>query len=296
MRHSTPWLTWPIFIALLAAGCNNVFYHPSQEQFTPPEARELPYTGLFFDSLDGTRLHGWFFPAAPATGDPSTSISLRPATIIQFHGNAENITSHHRSVTWLARAGYNVFVFDYRGYGASAGRPSRAGVQDDAVAAIRYVRSRPDVDPNRLVLFGQSIGGAIAIAAAAAAPDGVRAVIAESAFASYRAIAREKLGQLWLTWPLQWPLGFLVSDDHSPVEAIARLAPIPVLLVHATDDPIVPFHHSETLLAAAREPKTLWAVFGDGHIAAFTRYGAVYRPALLTYLRGVLEPPRAAGP
>jgi fermentation-respiration switch protein FrsA (DUF1100 family) len=275
---------WVIIAALLAAGCNNVFYYPSQERFAEPEAIGLPYTGVFFESLDGTRLHGWFFPAARAAGEPP------PPVIIQFHGNAENITSHFRSVAWLARSGFNVFVFDYRGYGASAGRPGRAGIQRDALAAIRYVRSRPDVDPGRLVLFGQSVGGAIAITAAVAAPEGVRAVIAESAFASYRGIAREKLGSLWFTWPLQWPLSFLVTDAFSPVEAIGRLAPIPVLIVHGTNDPVVPFHHAEALMAAAGEPKTLWAVFGDGHIGAFTRYGAVYRPALLAYLRGVLEP------
>lgn len=285
---------WLLGAALLGAGCSGLFYHPSKQRFAQPETIGLPYTGLFFDSLDGTRLHGWFFPAAPAPHDPGGD--ARPATVIQFHGNAENITTHHRSVVWLAHAGFNVFVFDYRGYGASGGRPGRAGIQNDAVAAIRYIRGRPEVDPDRLVLFGQSVGAAVTVTAAAAAPAGVRAVVIEGAFASYRGIAREKLAGSALTWALQWPLALLISDRWSPVEAIGQLAPIPVLIVHGTTDPVVPFHHAERLLAAAREPKTLWAVFGGGHGDTFTRYGAVYRPALVGYLRGVLEPAPAVAP
>ncbi len=276
---------------LVLVGCNGLFYYPSRATFTDPETIGLRYIGVFFDSGDGTRLHGWFFPAQ--SDGASKSVTTRAATVVHFHGNAENISTHFRGAEWLARAGYNVLVFDYRGYGSSDGVPSRAGIQLDAAAAIAYVRARPDVDSERLVLFGQSLGAAIAVAAVAEPGNrpGVRAVILESGFASYRRIAREKLAAMWFTWPLQWPLSFLVSDALRPVDLVPAVAPIPVLIVHGTLDPIVPFEHADALYAAAREPKALWAVTGGGHINAFGRYGVVYRPALLEYLRQHLEGP-----
>ena len=87
--------------------------------------------------------------------------------MVQLHGNAHNVSSHYRYVTWLVAEGVNVLCFDYRGYGLSEGKPERAGILKDSRAAIRYAASRPDVDPDRIVLLGQSLGGANAVVAAA---------------------------------------------------------------------------------------------------------------------------------
>jgi len=270
-----------IFVGVLA-GCDNLFYFPSKNLFMDPASIGYPYHEVFFDSLDGTRLHGWFFA-------PKGDAARAKATIIQFHGNAENISTHFQAVVWLAREGFNVFVFDYRGYGGSDGTPNRDGVQDDAVAAVRWVRGRPDVDPERLILLGQSLGAAIAVHLAAG-PEraGVRAVVLESGFSSYRAIVRDKLADHIVTWALQWPLSFLVSDRYRPQDDIANIAPIPVLIIHGTDDPVVPYHHAQTLYAAAHEPKTLWTIQGGGHTAAFGRYREIYRPRLVAFLDQLL--------
>ena len=155
-----------------------------------------------FNSADGTELTGLWFPAK----------SIAPkGVIIHFHGNGENMTSHFLFVYWLALEGYDVFTFDYRGYGASAGDKSLSGAVEDGAAALRCARSRAGGAKERLIVVGQSLGGALALAALEReGGEGVRGLILDSTFASYREVAQDKLRQWWLTWPLQWPLSRLL--------------------------------------------------------------------------------------
>jgi predicted alpha/beta-fold hydrolase len=111
------------------------FYHPTQYEYGYPEDEDLAYESVRFPSGD-ERLHGWFFPAA---SDPK-------GTVIHCHGNAGNITGHFQFVAWMPSCGWNVLVFDYRGFGRSTGRPTRAGTVADVNAAIDYAGSRGDVD------------------------------------------------------------------------------------------------------------------------------------------------------
>ena len=136
-----------------------------------------------------------------------------------LHGNAENISTHFFNVAWMPAEGFNVLALDYRGYGASAGSPSLPGVQLDIDAALSALLARPDVDPRRIVLFGQSLGGALAIhyAARGAHRGALRAVISDSAFADYRLIVSEKLASFFLTWPFQWLPALTVDNDYSPL-------------------------------------------------------------------------------
>jgi len=267
--------------SVLLAGCNSVFFFPERTQVFSPDQLGLKYEVVNFTAGDGTPLYGWFLPA---TG------RVR-GTILFLHGNAENISTHILSVRWLPPAGFNVFLPDYRGYGASGGKPSGAGVQDDVNAAMRTLLARPDVDPDRIVVFGQSLGGAIAVYNVAHSPyrSRIRGLAVESAFASYRGIAREKLAEFWLTWPLQYPLSWLISDKYSPSSAVADVSPIPLLIIHGDRDPIVPVANGERLFALAREPKQLWIVPDGGHIAAFRKQD--YRDRFLAWLEQVLTGP-----
>jgi len=226
-------------------------------------------------------LSAWFLPVPD--GKPR-------GTILFLHGNAENISTHLGSVFWLPSRGYQVLLLDYRGYGKSGGTPSVAGMQLDIDAALAALLARTDVDPARIVLLGQSLGGALALYYAAHGPqrEHLRAVVADSAFSSYRAIAREKLAAAWLTWPLQWPLSFTVDDEYSPIRSMARIAPLPLLLIHGEADTIVPPHHSQRLFDAAQWPRDLWLVPAVGHISALQ--APAMRDRLIAYLDTTLGP------
>jgi len=267
--------------SVLLAGCNGVFFFPDRAQRLSPDQLGLKYEDVYFPAQDGTRLHAWFLPA----------VGKAQGTILFLHGNAENISTHIMSVRWLPAQGFNVFLLDYRGYGASAGEPTEAGAQEDVDAAMRTLLSRPGVDPDRIVVFGQSLGGAIAIYNVAHSPyrSHIRGLAIESAFASYREIVREKLAAFWLTWPLQYPLSWLVSDQYSPVRSVAAISPIPLLIMHGDQDPIVPVGNGKRLFDAAREPKQLWIVPGGGHIQAFQHQS--YRDRFVAWLKLALSVP-----
>jgi hypothetical protein len=268
-----------VVFSLSLIGCSNVFFFPYHEHVQTPEQLGLKYEDVYFNAGDGTRLHGWFLPA------PGKALG----TILFLHGNAENVSTHIMSVRWLPERGFNVFLLDYRGYGVSAGKPTLAGVQDDVESALKMLIARPGVDAARIVVFGQSLGGAIAVHCVAhtAYRENIRALVVESAFSGYRRITREKLGDFWLTWPLQYPLSWTVSDKYNPSEAVANISPIPLLVMHGDRDPIVPVHHGQRLFELAREPKQLWIVPGGGHIQAFQWQS--YRDRFVAWLTQVLS-------
>jgi fermentation-respiration switch protein FrsA (DUF1100 family) len=256
--------------ALLAAGCTQLFLHPGREPVLHPDKLGLRYEDVWLTAPDGAKLHGWYLPAAaPARG-----------TVLHLHGNAENISTFIAAVWWLPAAGYNVLLVDYRGYGRSEGVATIDTVHEDARLALdaALLREGP------LFVFGQSLGGSAAMYAVAHHPQRARiaGVISEGAFSGYRRIAREKMNQLWLTWPLQWPLSFLFSDEYAAQDAVARLSPVPLLLVHGAADEVVPPEHARRLFEAAGEPRELWVVPETGHIEAFTK--AENRERLLAFL------------
>ena len=272
-----PWLILILVASLAQVGCSNMFFLPMERLVRTPADIGLKYRDVDFPSGDGTQLHGWFLPArGHARG-----------TILFMHGNAENISTHIGSVHWFPAAGYNVFLFDYRGYGRSAGRSELQGVIGDAQAAITKVVDMTGECGGPIVVYGQSIGAAIAIYAVAHSQyhDRIAALIAESAFSSYRRIAREKLAAFWLTWPLQYPLSLTVTDEYAPIDAVAKVSPIPLLLIYSEEDVVVPIHHGESLFAAAAEPKKFWRVPNGRHIGLFVH--PEQRKRLLDYIDSV---------
>ena len=256
---------------LLLSGCfNSSFYHPNQTIYETPDQYGLRYEEVFFKSRDGTRLYGWFIPAV---GDPV-------GTVIHFHGNFGNVSYYFKQIHWLPSEKFNVFTFDYRGYGRSEGIPSRLGIYEDSISAIEYIMSKPGLNHGNLFVFGQSLGGVNAIVAIAKNdfPE-IRAVAVEGAFYSYRTEAQdmmistvqEKMGNVsCLTFPIR-PISFVaVTNSLSSGEFIDHVSPIPVLLIHCTNDAIVSYHHSERLYEKAKEPKHLWIIRGCSHLNVFT--------------------------
>lgn len=267
-----------LMLSLLGlTGCaNSLFYYPDRVDYEPRLTEAIPHEDVWIDSSDDVRLHGWFLKAR----------GTARATVVYLHGNAQNLTAHAAYVDWLPAAGYNVLIPDYRGYGMSTGQPSREGLLADALSSWRYARSRPDVDPEKLILFGQSLGGANALALAGREKlPGLRAVIADSAFSSYSRIGREKILQIPVLGYLLWPFSpLIVSGGLSPEPVVKRISPVPLLLIHGDHDSVVPASHSERLYDRAGVPKLLWTVHGGGHTEAFSRFRATSVPRVLRFM------------
>jgi fermentation-respiration switch protein FrsA (DUF1100 family) len=268
-----------ILLSLLLSGCGSLFFYPQKELYDNPVARRFHPEDIAFTASDGVALNGWFFQGP---GEPK-------ATILVFHGNAQNLSTHVNSVLWLVQEGFNVFIFDYRGYGRSEGSPNIKGVHLDGAAALEMALNLPQTRSMPVVVLGQSIGGAIAIYTVAHAPDKSRiaAVIIDSTFASYRLIAREKLDNFWLTWLFQYPLSFLVGDSYSPIRWIKEVSPVPVLILHGRNDPVVLEHHGRLLYEAALQPKDFWETKDPGHVMSFA--DEEIRKKFVDYLNGKIN-------
>lgn len=265
-------------VLLVLSGCaNSLFYHPTDQVYLTPEDAALAYENVYFKSVDGTRLHGWFIPAQKKAW----------GTLIHFHGNAGNITANLKMVSLFPYEGLQVFMFDYRGYGESQGRPFRKGVYEDSLSAVRYVLSRTDVNKDAVFFLGQSLGGANAIAVAALARElNIRAVVIDSSFYSYRSIVRDKIGEIPLLSWFRTPLSYVMATDefHSG-DMIGSIAPVPVMIIHGTDDRVVPYQHGLKLFERAGEPKTLVTVEGGDHITALMPQHAEYRQKVLDFFK-----------
>lgn len=267
---------------LMFTGCaGKLFYYPTREIYQTPARKGLTCEEVTFRSSDGTELSGWFLPAK---GDAR-------GTVIHFHGNAQNMTAHLSFVDWLPAEGFNVFVFDYRGYGRSAGEPDREGVYNDCLAAIQYVCRRRDVDRDKLILLGQSLGAANAIAVLGENKfSGIRAIAVDSPFYSYTSIARDKIADMSFLWLFKWPLCFIATgNSHSPAASIGNIAPVPLLIMHGTRDEVIPFHHSEWLYERARQPKVFLKVEGGTHTSGLISPAQPYRGILVDFFKNALE-------
>jgi fermentation-respiration switch protein FrsA (DUF1100 family) len=245
-----------LIVSVFLVGFDRLFYFPTRTVHYTPDEFSLSYEDATFSAADGVRLSGWFLPA---TGRAK-------GTVIHFHGNAENITAHFPLSCWLVWEGYNVLVFDYRCYGKSAGRVTRKGTILDGHAAVDYVLSRDDIDPQRIVAFGQSLGGAVATVVAAEREE-VRAIVLDSTFSSYRRIGSMHLQKMlffrWLTDAIAW-LG--LSGDYDPVDCISRIAPRPVLVIASAEDEICFAESARELFEAAADPREFVLVQTSAHL------------------------------
>ncbi|MBN2162070.1 MAG: alpha/beta fold hydrolase [Pontiellaceae bacterium] len=248
------------------AGLDGLFYQPDHRLYTTPARDGYAYEEVQFESADGTMLSGWFIPAkGPAKG-----------TVVHFHGNAQNLSAHYSFVSWLPVNGFNLFEFDYRGFGRSEGEPDRKGVYEDSIAALQYIKSRTDIDQNRIIVFGQSIGGANALTVLGINRfDGIVGVVSDSAFSTYKGVASDHAG---LLKPLAW---LLIGNRLSPARHVGNIAPVPLVIIHGTHDRVAPYRHAEKLFSKANEPKELWTIKGGTHTSALGPGRSVYAPRLL---------------
>jgi fermentation-respiration switch protein FrsA (DUF1100 family) len=145
-------------------------------------------------------------------------------------------------------------------------------LHQDIAAGLDTLLAMPGVQPENVVVFGQSLGGSIALTAIAenAYKDRLAGLIIEGAFSDYRRIAREKMNERWSSWAFQWPISLGIDVHYDPKAAAEALSPLPLLIVHGQADDKIGPHHSEALFEAAAEPKMIWRPQEAGHVTAFT--------------------------
>lgn len=243
-----------ILILLLQSGCTNFLFVPYRPLPVTPDVAGIAYEDIYITMSDGVRLHGW---RLIAKGE-------KRGTILFFHGNGDNVSTQLPTSSWLPEQGYDVYVVDYRGYGRSDGKPELDAVINDMGSVIGFVIGRLPED-EKLIIVGHSLGASMAIYAVAHSTlrERIKALVTIEAFSDYHDITRDVLSQSWLFWLFQWPLSYTVDNTYRPLDAIALVSPVPVLILHSKSDEMIDIYHAERLYQAASPPKTFELIDSD---------------------------------
>jgi len=229
-------VTWCGIALYLYFSQSRLLYYPdmpSRALEASPADVGLAYETVRLTAGDGARLHAWFVPAPTARG-----------TLLFSHGNAGNIAHRLDSISLFHSLGLNVLIFDYRGYGESEGKPSEKGTYLDVQAAWDYLLEERRVPPEEIIIFGRSLGAAVAAELAGQHPSA--GVILESAFTSVPDMAASLYP--WL------PVRLLSRYRYNNLDKVERITS-PLLVVHSREDDIIPYAHGEQLFVHANEPK-----------------------------------------
>lgn len=227
-------------IVLFFRQTSMVYYPVKKIAFTPADVN-LAYEDVFFMTADGERIAAWYVPAANARG-----------TILMCHGNGGNIGDRIYAIELFHNLGLNVFIFDYRGYGRSSGKPSEQGTYQDALGAWNYLTDVRHAPTESIIVQGRSLGGAVAAWLADQwTPAGL---ILESTFTSIPDIGAKLYPYL--------PVRLLSRYHYDTLGRIGRIQ-CPVLIAHSRDDEMIPFRHGQKLFETAPEPRTFFEQSGS---------------------------------
>ena len=246
----------------ICSSCSSLYYYPDRNLYVKPENFNFTYSEVTFHAKDGTELIGWFFPSKTkeVTG-----------TIIHFHGNSQNMSAHFLGLSWVMDRGFNLFVFDYRGYGISDGKPTPSGVHQDAMAALDEGRRLwSENGKGKFITYGQSLGGAVLMRALEdyAQIDKIDLVVQDGTFMSYQGVAFHKLSRSILFFLS--PLAYVLFTDQYSSEKMVKKIKRPVLVIVAEKDNVVPPKLSRELYQTLEtEQKWLWEIPNGTHITTF---------------------------
>lgn len=247
----------------------SIIYYPDlmgRDLTSTPADIGLGYENIEFDTSDRIKLHGWFIPHPDPMG-----------TLLFFHGNAGNISHRLDSIAVFQQLRLNVFIFDYRGYGKSEGRPTEKGTYSDALAAWHFLTETKNFRPEEIIIFGRSLGGSVA--AWLASQQTSAGLVVESSFTSVPNMGK----QLYPFLPIDW-LAHYKYDTQAYVSKTA----CPVLIAHSPEDDIIPFSEGEKLYASANQPKQFYSMRGD-HNNGFIISGDHYIEALASFVDSSLR-------
>lgn len=219
-------------LALLLGACNQVFFQPSSDAVYLLDREQVSYDDVYLITHGGGKIHARLFHAQK---DSSKGV------VVHFHGNAENLTSHFMHFFWVANEGYDYLIFDYSGYGESDGLPSRRQAIEDGKRVLQYAWDSVPSARTRLVVVGQSLGGALVVPAVAEWPlqENIGLLVLDATFDRYPREARRVMASHWLSWPFQWMGWLLVNGDENPKDFYPLLRPNRVLVTHCLDDKVV---------------------------------------------------------
>jgi len=254
-------LTAFIFIFLTRYVERHNLFFPMKEIYNTPEVISLTFEEVFLVTEDGKNLHGWFMP-----GDNAGY------TVLFLHGNGGNMSHRLEKIALLHNLKLNIFIFDYRGYGKSTGSPSERGLYKDAETAYEYLTKKRKIRDDNIILYGESLGGAVAIDLALTKK--IKALITEDTFSSMRDMAK-------VVYP--FIPGFVISNKFDSVSKI-RNVPFAKLIIHSVDDEIVPFSLGERLYNEASQPKIFLKLRG-AHNTAFLDSEKAFVEGIRSFLK-----------
>lgn len=242
---------------------NFLLYHPFRTIELTPDAYGVPFEEVRFTAADGVNLHGWYVaPSGP--GGP---------VILWAHGNAGNISHRAENIAFIRqRLGAGVFLFDYRGYGLSGGSPGEEGLYADARAAYAWLRKK--IPPERIFLFGRSLGAPVMVKLASEGAE-ARGLILESPFESLLAMGRKMLPILPVSW---------IVRQKFDTAALIPSVKMPVFVLHGSADEIVPFSQGQNVFSLAPKPKRFFSILGAGHNDTYRVGGPAYWEAWRRFL------------
>lgn len=241
---------------------DSLMYYPTREWATTPDRQGMPFESITVKSSDNVVLSAWYVPAKKDS-----------ARVVLFaHGNAGNISHRIDSIRVFHDLGLNVLIFDYRGYGKSGGTPSEKGLYRDIDAFWQYLRKQKGFRASNIILFGRSLGGAVAIDLASRKQP--MALIVESSFSSAKDMADHLFSLL--------PNRLLLRFRFNSIDKISRVGS-PVLVLHSPADEIIPYQQGRKLYARAPKPKQFFRLNG-GHNEGFLLNPGPYRQRLKSFI------------
>ncbi len=242
-----------------------MIFFPSKKFVGTPTDLELAFEEINLTSQDGIKLNSWFVPAENAE-----------YTVLFCHGNGGNISHRLDTISLFHKLAVNFFIFDYRSYGKSSGEISEDGLYDDVNTAWFYLTETRKIAPEKIIVIGRSLGGALAAYIAAKYSPG--GLVLESTFTSMSEIVQKVMPWLPGTWMLKYKL--------STIDNLVKVK-CPVLIIASQDDNVVPFSFSQELFSKAPEPKTFIQLTGD-HDDCYFLCRTKYKAALTNFFKDLL--------
>ena len=259
-------------MSFFLTGCTSLIYQPDKYLYAHPDQFKTKFDNFTFKSIDGTKLSAWKLYSK--TKNPKN-------LLIYFHGNAENLTSHFVNAVWMTDYGYDVLIFDYRGYGLSEGEPNPKGVAEDGLAFLNY--SYADFKKGgyeKFIVYTQSLGGAIALRSLEdfTHREEISLLVLDSTFLSPRDVARDKTNRLFK---------YIISNDYTASPELKHLV-MPILSIHSTEDFVIAYYLGKDLFdKIPNTKKEFWTLEARGHGDVFFEENQRYREMFLDYVKNL---------